>query len=98
MTAKSRFASESVLSTANGKRMANKLSIACQQAHAFFLRLDEQQLIERVFVRERLGKHGGVVTGAQRQQLPIHRFGKRQRIRIERRPNRDVRVEQQPQS
>ncbi len=40
----------------NGERMANKLGVPGQQAHAIFLRLDKQQLVERIFVPERLCK------------------------------------------
>lgn len=55
--------------------MASKFSIAGQQPHAVFLRLDRQQLVEWVLVTERLRKRGSGMTGSQWQQLPIHRRG-----------------------
>ncbi len=67
----------SVLHAANGEWMADKLGIAGEQAHALFLRLDKQQLIEWVFVSKWLRKFGSGMTSSQWQQLPTYRLGER---------------------
>ncbi len=45
--------------------MTSEFSIAGQQPHTFFLRLDEEQLVERVLVAEWLRKLDSGMTGGQ---------------------------------
>lgn len=58
--------------------MANELGITGEKAQALFLRLDEQQFVEWVFVFKRMRKLGRSMMSRQRQELPIEPRSKRQ--------------------
>ena len=57
--------------------MTKQLCIAGQQTHAVFLRLDQQQFVERVFMAQWLCQFGGGMDRRQWQQLPPNRVGER---------------------
>lgn len=51
--------------------MRDEPDIAGQQTHALFLRLHEQHFVKRVFVSERMRRHGCRMTGRQWQALTL---------------------------
>jgi hypothetical protein len=67
--------------------VASKLGVAGKNSHSLFLRLDESQLVERIFVFERVGKFGsgemsssldlGGLTGCHGHRS--YRFSKKKR-------------------
>ena len=63
-----------VLFSAGGsERVARKLRISGQEEQAFLLRLNEQQIVERVLMRERLQKLGRAMARREREKLPTDR-------------------------
>ena len=57
--------------------MPHQPGVAGQQTHALFLRLDQQQFVERVFMAQRLCQLGRGMDRRQWQQLPTDRPGER---------------------
>jgi hypothetical protein len=55
--------------------MTNQFGITGQQTHAVFLRLDQQQFVERVFMAQWLCQFGGGMDRRQWQQLSTDRPG-----------------------
>lgn len=56
---------EAIPNSGNREWMARELGITRQKPHAFLLRLNEQQLVERVSMSERLLKLGGGMACGQ---------------------------------